>query len=41
MIIPLPVILIMVGIILVGVFIIITGSKPKKEQDIAKQKDFQ
>ena len=36
--IPIPVIIIMVAILGAGVFIIITGNKPKKEQDIAKQK---
>lgn len=38
--IPIPVILLMVGIIGAGVFIIISGNKPKKEQDIAKQKMY-
>ena len=36
--IPIPVIIIMVVILGAGVFIILTGNKPKKEQDIAKQK---
>ncbi len=38
--IPIPVIIMMVAIILVGVFIIINGSKPQKEQNIAKQKMY-